>query len=106
VKIQVFGNPNEFIPNGFSPNGDGTNDTWTFPGIELFPNNELIILNRWGSVVYQAAPYNNDWAGESGGNFSFGSDRLPDGTYFYILKLDKDSNNEGLTGTIEMRSKL
>lgn len=106
VKIQVFGNPNEFIPNGFSPNGDGTNDTWTVPGIELYPNNELIILNRWGSVVYQAAPYNNDWAGESGGNFSFGSDRLPDGTYFYILKLDKDSNTEGLTGSIEMRSKL
>ena len=106
VSIQVYGNPNEFIPNGFSPNSDGMNDTWVVPGIEQFPNNELIIFNRWGDVVYQAAPYTNDWAGESGGILSIGSDRLPDGTYFYILKLDKSDSSDGLTGTIEMRSKL
>lgn len=103
VKIKVFGNPNEFIPDGFSPNGDGQNDFWIVPGIELYPNNELIIFNRWGNTVFTAAPYNNNWNGQSGGMLSFGSDNLPDGTYFYVLKLDKDSNNEPLSGTIEMR---
>ena len=75
------------VYNVFTPNGDGRNDCFVFDILNLrggdFPNNELIVFNRWGDVIYEAAPYNNDWKGTSndGGE-------LPEGTYYYILRLD------------------
>jgi gliding motility-associated-like protein len=72
-----------FIPNAITPNGDGKNDVLKIDGIEQFPNNELVIFNRWGDVLYKAKPYQNDWQGvnQSGGE-------LPEGTYYYVLKLN------------------
>ena len=42
-----------------------------------------------------------DWEGQSGGLFSFGSENLPDGTYYYVLKLN--DGGEDLSGTIELK---
>ena len=55
---------------------------------DKYPNNSLIVFNRWGDIVYEAKPYNNDWNGVSGD----GSE-LPDGTYYYILRLEIGSGN-------------
>ena len=53
------------IPNGITPNGDGRNDQLVFDILEEFPSqyddNEIIIFNRWGDIVYSARPYLNDW---------------------------------------------
>lgn len=65
------------IPNVFSPNGDGVNDTWQILNIGNFPDNEVVILNRWGNEVYSRRSYRNDWDG--GG--------LSAGTYYYVLKV-------------------
>jgi large repetitive protein len=77
-----------FIPNGITPNGDGMNDEFIIPEIklnpELYPDNEFIVFNRWGDVVYQAKPYNNDWNGTT----SNGGKELPQGTYYYVIRLD------------------
>ena len=54
-----------FIPNGISPNGDGINDALMIKGLELYPDNEIAIFNRWGNQVYSASPYTNDWDGVS-----------------------------------------
>ncbi len=75
------------VPNAITPNGDGKNDLLLideliFDAVD-FPRSELIIFNRWGDVVYSASPYNNDWGGKSTG----GRD-LPEGTYYYVLRLD------------------
>ncbi|MFK7807062.1 MAG: gliding motility-associated C-terminal domain-containing protein [Saprospiraceae bacterium] len=76
------------IPNGITPNGDGVNDEFIIPELklnpELYPNNEFIVFNRWGDIVYKAKPYNNDWTGTDTG----GSKELPAGTYYYVLRLD------------------
>lgn len=73
------------VPSGITPNGDGVNDEFYIAtGIDfIYPDNSLIIFNRWGDVVYEKSPYTNDWRGtnESG-------DDLPAGTYYYILRLD------------------
>ena len=73
--------------NAITPNGDGVNDALIFDIIALqpdkFPNNELIIFNRWGNVVHKSRPYNNDWQG-TGRN----GKPLPHGTYYYILRLN------------------
>ena len=66
----------------FSPNGDGVNDLWIIDGLANYPNNSLQIFNRWGSLIYEAAPYDNTWDGRSNKN-----EALPSATYYYILKL-------------------
>lgn len=65
------------IPNVFTPNGDGKNDTFSIPDISQYKENELMVVNRWGTNVYQAKNYQNNWTGNS----------LEDGTYFYSLKV-------------------
>lgn len=75
------------VPNGITPNGDGLNDAFVFDQLLLnpdeYPNNELIIFNRWGDIVFKARPYGNDWQGTN-----MEGKNLPDGTYYYILRLD------------------
>ncbi len=67
------------IYNGFSPNGDMVNDFFHIDGLELFPNHELKIYNRWGARVYETRSYQNDWNGTWNGKL------LPGGVYFYIF---------------------
>ncbi|HXH19813.1 MAG TPA: gliding motility-associated C-terminal domain-containing protein, partial [Chitinophagales bacterium] len=74
-----------FIPNAITPNGDGVNETWNIRNIDLYPNNDITILNRWGDVIYSSAPYLVAWDGTYKGT------PVPDGTYYYLIKL-KDVN--------------
>ncbi len=89
VKIQVKSdNTYQFsVPTGITPNGDGANDELRFEVLEVQPeqykDNEIVIFNRWGDIVYRAKPYVNNWKGTN----STGQD-LPTGTYYYILRLD------------------
>jgi len=76
------------IPEGFSPNGDGVNDVFEIVGISQFPNNKIMIVNRWGDKVFEAAPYKSDWDGTSQFGIIIG-EKLPSGTYFYVLDLGK-----------------
>lgn len=82
------------LPNTFTPNGDGVNDSWRIPGIEDYPNNELEIFNRWGSPIYKANPYQNDWTGTNMEN-----EDLPLGAYYYVLELN-DNQGTTLSGSI------
>lgn len=79
------------IPNTFSPNDDGANDTWIIPGIENYPNNRMIIMNRFGDVLYESTSYSviNAWSGIRNGNI------LPDGVYYYLLDLGNGSIKKG-----------
>lgn len=74
-------------PNGITPNGDGLNETLFFDILDefprSFPDNQMIIFNRWMDVVYESEPYQNEWRGTN----NSGQD-LPAGTYYYILRLD------------------
>jgi gliding motility-associated-like protein len=82
----------------FTPNGDDKNETLTFEGIEQYKNNKLSIFNRWGNVVYETENYKNNWKGKSDGRATVNKDQdLPDGTYFYLLKLgsDESKNQKG-----------
>lgn len=91
------------VPDGFSPNGDAWNEYFVIDNIEQYPDNEIIIFNRWGDEVYQASPYQNDWNGTStGAGLKLRGDKVVDGTYFYVLKLEEGI--EPLNGTIEIRT--
>ncbi|WP_316824871.1 gliding motility-associated C-terminal domain-containing protein [Pedobacter miscanthi] len=73
------------VPNVFTPNGDGKNDTFYLENLESFEFNELTVINRWGSTVYQSNRYLNDWTAPG----------LSDGTYFYVVKV-KNGNSDWL----------
>ncbi len=75
------------VPNTITPNDDGYNDTWVIPWLDRFPDNEVVIINRWGDEVYSAKPYGNDFDGTYNGK------DLPAGTYYFILLLGEDFDN-------------
>ncbi len=78
--------------NEFSPNNDGVNDTFVIGCIENYPNNKLEVYNRWGNIVYTKRGYNNEFDGTSNGRVTINtSEKLPDGTYYYILDLGEGS---------------
>jgi hypothetical protein len=84
------------IPEGFSPNDDplGYNNTFIIKGLDL-PNQtaELIIINGAGSEVFSTSNRNgNEWSDWDGKN-SKGVD-LPEGTYYYLLKLTSNGNGK------------
>ena len=83
--VLIEDRPDVIIYNGVSANGDGLNDAFTIENLQYFPDNELQIMNRWGDVIYQKAPYDNTWTGESNSGKQVFGDRVVDGTYFYFL---------------------
>ena len=77
-----------FIPEGFSPNGDGINDRFVVQGGPLNTTIDLTVFNRWGHRVYTDTNYKNDWEGQvNQGIRAAGSQTLPDGTYFYVVRI-------------------
>jgi gliding motility-associated-like protein len=60
-----------------TPNGDDKNELFFINGIHRYPQNELMIVNKWGNTVFKATNYANTWGGGD----------LPDGSYFYVLRL-------------------
>ena len=96
VEVCVIVDPtNSVLPvNTITPNGDGINDQLVFPGIELFPTNQLIIYNRWGNVVYEKENYQADglfFEGKRNG------DDLPADTYYYVLTFGEFMIKSSLT---------
>ncbi len=81
-------NEPQLIPaEAFTPNGDGVNDTWVVPGIDNYSNTKVMVYNRWGHEVFTATNYRNNW----NGNHQSGSDKLPPGSYLYVIDLGNGS---------------
>jgi gliding motility-associated-like protein len=77
--IQTAGS-SAVVPNVFSPNNDGNNDTFQVVGDNL-TDFRMEIFNRWGQLMYET---NNPALGWNGG-LDNTSDKVPDGTYYYIV---------------------
>ena len=89
-----------FVYNGFSPNGDGNNDHLVIRGIEGFPDNEIEFFNRYGDKIRALSHYDNHDVFWDGKNID--GKPVPDGTYFYILKINDAAPR---TGWIFIRGK-
>lgn len=84
------------IPNVITPNNDGFNDFWIIECIEHFPDNEIQVFNRWGQIIYQAYGYDNNW----NGTWDKTKGDLPDGTYVYVINLNKSGEEKNITGSL------
>jgi gliding motility-associated-like protein len=79
------------IYSNFTPNGDNINDWWQIDGLDKVNSLEIHIYNRWGAEVWKTNLYDNKshvWKGENQKG-----EPLPDGTYFYIMKVDDEKFN-------------
>ncbi|MEK6495298.1 gliding motility-associated C-terminal domain-containing protein [Myroides odoratimimus] len=89
VKTDLLLEGDLVIYNLISPDGDGKNDYFIIDNINRYPNNTVEIYNRWGVKVYETSNYNssdNVFRGYSDGRVTVEkSDKLPSGTYFYIV---------------------
>ena len=67
--------------NLITANGDGVNDVWYVGNIVNYPDNKVMIFNRFGDKIYEVKGYANTWTGEG----------YPNGTYYYVIIFDKSS---------------
>ncbi|MBS3738040.1 MAG: gliding motility-associated C-terminal domain-containing protein [Psychroflexus sp.] len=92
LTFNLYAIDNCVISQGLSPNGDGQNDNLDLrflddrTGITSFE-----VFNRYGQKVYEKANYRDEFFGQSdNGN------NLETGTYFYVIKFDKEDESFGI----------
>ena len=70
------------FPNVFTPNSDGDNELFTIQGLQGYPNTQLTVYDRWGTLVFSDSNFTGGWRGinNTGGP-------LADGTYFFKLSV-------------------
>lgn len=94
-----------FVYNAVSPNNDGKNDFFKIDGIQNHPNNKVTIYNRWGAKVFETTNYDsrgntfNGYAQSQGKSADNNDNKLPTGTYFYVLSYEL--KNVGTSGNVE-----
>ncbi|WP_131458421.1 T9SS type B sorting domain-containing protein, partial [Jiulongibacter sediminis] len=95
IELPISSGTTVIIPEGFSPNGDGVNDNWQIEIPAGATVEVLEVYNRWGHLVWRPESMAHDlmkWDGKSNQGIRFGSEEfVPDGTYFYNIKLKNDS---------------
>lgn len=99
VRIFVQKDYKLVIANTMTPNGDNYNDIFWIGMIEYYPNNEVIVFNRYGQEIFKGNNYDNKkvfWDGTYQGT------KVPDGAYYYVIKF-KD-NNTVFKGSINVIS--
>jgi len=83
------------IPQVITPNNDGYNDLWQIRNIDLYPDAEVRIFNRWGKLIFSAKNLaDNPWNGTIRGK------PVPTDSYHYILDLKDGSKPR--TGVISV----
>jgi len=63
---------------------------FTVDGIGNYPNNRMRIYDRWGSLIFQIAGYNNTdraFNGKANTGLLIDNKEAADGTYFYVLEI-------------------
>ena len=81
--IRVASEIRMYIPNAFSPNGDGFNDFFIAEGpIEGISNYSLVVMDRWGNLVFESNDPLNGWNGRVANT----GKKLDTGVYVYGMR--------------------
>lgn len=86
VTVLQYPDPTIEVPNVFTPNGDGMNDH-LFVKTTNVKDFEMVILNRWGNLMYTLKDVDDMWNGG----------KAADGVYFYKY-IFKDFNDKEYQG--------
>jgi hypothetical protein len=82
-----------------SPNGDGAgNESFIIYNISKYPDNEVLIFNRWGNKVYQTKGYDNKGNSFKGvanvGILTNTNKELVDGVYYYLIYTEENNKKK------------
>jgi len=83
--------------NTFSPNDDVYNDTWVIDNMELYPNMNLKIYNKWGSLVHEQTGNYIPWDGK------YLNNDLPSEMYYYKIDLNVQDRDPVIGNIIIIR---
>jgi gliding motility-associated-like protein len=103
VTIRVFGTrpfDDIIIYNYLTPNGDNYNDTWIIDNIQFWPENVILLYNRWGDRIRAFEHYDNTTVYWDGTNDE--GEHVPDGTYYYIVRV---RHIDSMSGTMREDAK-
>ncbi|SHJ19537.1 gliding motility-associated C-terminal domain-containing protein, partial [Algibacter luteus] len=82
------GRKDVIISKVITPNGDMQNEFFTVEGIETCGFVvDIKIFNRWGAKIYENSNYKNDWNGTAHSSSVGNAEKIPTGTYYYIINL-------------------
>ena len=86
IVIEDLGLPscNLVFYSGFAPNGSFENQVWFIENVDLFPENQVDVFDRWGNIVWSGTHYDNTevvWKGDNKDG-----EKLPQATYYFIFK--------------------
>jgi gliding motility-associated-like protein len=95
-KTLVF---NPIVHNIITPNGDNSNDYLVIENLDFFPENEIMIVDRYGVEIYTKSNYvSPDATSAEGEDFTF----LPPGNYICILKFITNNVENTIKQTISV----
>ena len=94
--------------NGVSVNGSEKNNHFHIAGIEAYPDNTVRIYNRWGVKVFEVQHYDNVrnvFKGISEGRVTVeAADKLPQGTYYYVIEyVDENNQKQTIVGWLYLK---
>lgn len=85
------------IYNGISANNDNLNDVFFIDGLrDVFLNFQINIYNRWGKLIWTGNNNTEDWNGYA--KNGLGHEKVPAGTYFYVLNLNDENYPDAIAG--------
>ncbi|MBD3750278.1 MAG: tandem-95 repeat protein [Sphingobacteriales bacterium] len=82
-----------------SPNGDGQgNEAFVIYNISKYPDNEVVVFNRWGNEVFRIKGYNNEDRSFKGvanvGILTNSNKDLVNGVYYYLIYTEVDNKKK------------
>ncbi|NHN25559.1 T9SS type B sorting domain-containing protein [Flavobacterium jejuense] len=83
------------IPDYFTPGGDGNNDTWSPNYLDNYPKAVTYVFDRYSRKIITLHP------GESWDGTYMGND-LPSGDYWYVLKLNGETDAREFIGNFTL----
>ncbi|GAA4952451.1 hypothetical protein GCM10023314_27380 [Algibacter agarivorans] len=102
---QFFDGSNLTISKVVTPNQDQWNEYFTIAEIkDCGFIIDLKIFNRWGALIYQSDNYQNNWNGTSNSSSMGISNKVPTGTYYYVITLI-NSELTPIAGTVYLGTK-
>jgi gliding motility-associated-like protein len=88
------------ISKAITPDGDGKNDAWILGNIQKFKDNKVVVVDRWGGIIFIDRGYNNEsivWQGKNRAG-----ELVSTGTYFYTISVRAGTRNVNKSGSIEV----
>jgi gliding motility-associated-like protein len=98
ITAEIVENPCLIAPEAiFTPNGDLYNDTWYISNIQYYPDNLILVFNRWGQKVFESKGVYEQWDGKDLLNIP-----VPDNSYYYLIYADKKDKEPAVKGTVSI----